>query len=762
MMRVLLLCCAFALLPTCNCAAPPKPSPVTVTSGGTSVRVSLSPFSLELANTRTSQTEACPPLFVDVRPVGDSGGFPKPEAPAEELIRFGSADAVVRKEDPLTLEVTLQRLDVDSESDDADDTRRAVVVIAPDAEDFVSVEVVFDVPERDIAFVGGCFNFAFTEHAVGGGERFDAVDLRSRIVPLYFAAPRPSESGTNEAHVPVPFVATTRGLGLFVQTERAGAFDVAVTHSDALELRFHGNGLPLRIRAGAIVQNVAAYARYAGLPPRPSRLALAPMQWRNSLDPVVEDGVVVRSGTELLLDDVEQMRARGFPASLVWIDAPWETGYNTFVENTVQLPNLDDAIEALRARGFKAIVWATEHLNTSDDSEQMIGMPEFGSRELARAFEDDGLLVLTENGQPFEFPWGRGRGTFVDFTNPAACSAYRAQMRPLIARGIRGFKLDYGETMRPDLLGLQNDVPRFASGAGTRTMHTTYARLYHECFIDELRAQYDDDWFVITRTGGIHDQRNGTAIWPGDLDASFVPGGLETVDGLTVGGLPAAVAGLLSLAMSGYPLYGSDVGGYRGDAPSPELLLRWAQFGAFSPVMQVGGGKNFAPWDAGYEGVVDDIIASARMRMQLWPNWEVWLARASRDGTPIAVPVGVLAGEDERAWADVASYVLGDVLLVAPVIGDQERTRELFVPAGRWVAVTLDNSGAFSLGSEVLEGPGLATVDAPLSRTLVFAKEGGTLTLADPRLQSVLPTDVVDDGGFNFYGDILPFNVELP
>ena len=72
--------------------------------------------------------------------------------------------------------------------------------------------------------------------------------------------------------------------------------------------------------------------------------------------------------------------------------------------------------------------------------------------------------------------------------------------------GIRGFKLDFCESMRPDLLGLaHNDAPVFADGTNTEVQHTRYARLFHESIIRVLQEEHPDDWYVITRTGGIHE-----------------------------------------------------------------------------------------------------------------------------------------------------------------------------------------------------------------------------------------------------------------
>jgi alpha-D-xyloside xylohydrolase len=513
-----------------------------------------------------------------------------------------------------------------------------------------------------------------------------------------------------------------------------GAFDVGVTSSNAVAIRSHGTSLPLRFRAGGIVDNVAAHARKMGLPPAPPRWALAPMQWRNDLEVELDaEGNVVSSGVDMLLADVEEMRARNIPTSTLWIDAPWETGYNTFVFNEQQLPEIDSVLSALRARGFRILTWATEHVNNSDDSDQAFGMPALATREMFNEYDDAGFLVSTTTGAPFEFPWGRGNGGYVDFTNPAACDAWRGEIRPMLERGVNGFKLDYGETMRADVLGqLANDLPVFSDGTTTQVQHTRYARLYHECYLQALDEVHGAERFVITRTGGIFDQKNGTAIWPGDLDSEFERTGEPDANGeAAVGGIPAAVNGFLSLQMSAYPLYGADVGGYRGGTPTTEAFVRWAQAGALSTVMQVGGGGNQAAWDAELVDVIDAFTVAARVHMDLVPMWEHWLARSAQggDGTPVAVPVGVVADTSE-AWADEATYVLGDALLAAPVVEAGARTRDVFVPAGRWRSWW---------DGGLVEGPALVTVDAPLERVPLYQRENAILVLAHPRIVTLLP-----------------------
>ncbi len=750
-------------------ACSPPPAREAVTVGG--VRATLAPFGFTVGGgATTTGGPGCAPLTLALRADSDSGAWHKPEAPTGDEVWLHSGDATVAQaRGPGALVV-------DMLDDDGKKVSTARLTLRQAEDGWVNLDVAFDEDEVDVAFAGTCLRLQEGEHLVGGGERFDGPDLRGRVTPAYFDAPGEFDSGTNEAHAPVPFFASSAGYAVLVDEERVGAFDVGVSDEKATIVRFHGNALHLALRpsyggehasTGAprpIVDAVAALARRMGLPPAPPSWVLAPMQWRNDVDADVDvDGNVVRSGTDKLLADAAEMRTRGIPTSTIWIDAPWETGYNTFAFNEAQLPGIHDAIAQLEAQGFHVITWATDNLNTSDDSGEAFGMPAFASKPIFDQFAQDGLLVADAGGGAFTFPWGRGTGGFVDFTNDDACAAYRALMRPLIAGGVRGFKLDYGETMRPDLLGLfPNDVPRFFDGTTTATEQTRFSRLYHECYLAELEAQWPgNDHFVITRTGGIYDQKNGTAIWPGDLDSGFEVHGAPYTSSpddtsKAVGGLPAAVGGYLSLAMSAYPLYGSDVGGYRQGMPTPEAFVRWAQFGAVSTVMQVGGGGNQAAWDPELVDVVDAFTQAARLHMDLMPMFARWLAQESEDGTPVAVPVGAIDGSD-AAWADADTFVLGvksardavadsvdgdpspvGTLLAAPVVADGARTRTLFVPAGTWWSWWDDS---------VVQGPGLQTVDAPLERLPLFVREDAIMVLSDPRLLTTLDNGDAPGGG---------------
>ena len=729
-------------LPACPGDEAPPPA-LSVSEDATRVRWTLSPFSFEVwddsTETLVGKTQKaggdCAPLMVALRPLDDEGRFHRPETPESGLIWLRSGNARLTDENEVEVELLDAQDKVQGE---------AGVEITKGEEGFVSLSVKWPFPETEIAMAGVCFELAEDEHVIGAGERFDGVDLVGRTIPLAFTLPGPFSSGTNESHAPVPYLTTSRGLGALVMSERVGAFDVGDGHSDAIAIRFHGN-LPLLVRAGSVRENIAAHARIMGLPKAPPRWTLAPMQWRNELAVTVEDGEVISNGRDRFLDDAQTLRELGIPNTGIWIDAPWSTGYNTFAFNEVQFPEPESMIQEAEDLGFRVIVWATEYMNRSNDEDQMYGMPPFGSRELFESFSEEGWLVKGVQGDaPFVFGWGRGEGGFVDFTNPTAVAALQDLIRPILRMGVRGFKLDYGETMRADLLGLTaNDAVRFFDGSTTATMHTRYARLYHEAFLSVLQEEHPDDNFIISRTGGIYDQKNGISIWPGDLDNNFDRAYEPQGDELAIGGLPAAISAALSLAASGYPLYGSDIGGYVGGAPTGECLLRWAQFAAFTPVMHLGGGgtgdTTHNPWDPRYgENAVAIYRQYARLHMDLLPTFEAVLLDASETGMPFLLPLGIFANDDAQAWEDIDAFSFAERWLVFPVVDEGATQREVYLPRGDWIDYW---SGDMHEGAQKFE------MEATLETMPVFVKAGSVLILGDPRLMTAVsaPDDDVAD-----------------
>ena len=327
------------------------------------------------------------------------------------------------------------------------------------------------------------------------------------------------------------------------------------------------------------------------------------------------------------------------------------------------------------------------------------------------------------DGAPFLAPGFDKNNGFgmIDFTSGPASAFWAGLVRRATTAGFSGFKLDYGEDLVPQLLGAR--VPlAFADGSTSRTARAYplgYHRAYHAA-LDERGAGV-----LVVRASTWGGQQQADVVWPGDLDSGFERDGDPNQSSKHVGGLPAAVIAAQTLAVSGFPSFGSDTGGFRHDKPTKEALLRWAEHTALSVVMQLGGGgDSHDPWT--YDEETATLYAAlARLHMRLVPYLSSILRDAETRGAPTIRPLPLAFPSDAgaAAFAD-DEYMLGPDLLVAPVVKQGATSRVVHLPPGAWVALGVD--GAFG---DALDGGRDVTRAAPLGTPLVFARAGALLPL---------------------------------
>lgn len=602
----------------------------------------------------------------------------------------------------------------------------------------------------------------------GFGESFGGADAAGQVREAQFRVDLSTESGLNEAHVPVPLALwPRRGAGLFVEDRRVGAFDLGAARAGEVLSTF---GLPDRgplpihlFVAEEPLDLVRHYVALTALPAVPPRWAFAPQQWRN-----------VHDNSGQIRDDATTMRSLGIPGSVMWIDNPWQTGYNTFVIDEQRFVGIDALLAELEGLGYRVIFWSTPYLLNEGETE--------ADYQEARAA---GYFVTDSGGTVLDFPWKEGPVGLVDFTNPDAVEFWRERIARVVARGASGFKLDYGEDVVPELGGSLFGL-RLAAG-DNQDLHGIFARYYHDAYLGALP---DGDGFLITRAGAWGEQDRNTCIWPGDLDSDFSRFGVDNGEGMgNTGGLPAAIAGGLSLSVSGYPFYGSDIGGYREGPTTSEALIRWSQYAALGTIMQLGGGgESHNPWDTDLfpAPALEVYLEYSRLHMDLNPYLWTLALQAGADGTPVTRPCRFVHPDTD---CDDAMFLLGDAILVAPVVEQGATTREVTLPPGTWINWwTLESQSGtvvvdapleqmpmwqeafqlvpmFARGADTLEpasAPGVTSyADPAYGRELRFLNiSGGSVELHDGAYGSVTPSSITFIPGTQY--DIATFEYRTP
>jgi alpha-D-xyloside xylohydrolase len=258
-------------------------------------------------------------------------------------------------------------------------------------------------------------------------------------------------------------------------------------------------------------------------------------------------------------------------------------------------------------------------------------------------------LATCPDGYPAE-PIGQSAHQSLDLRDDAVVAEYQRRIKALVKLGVDGVKADRGD--ENDLHGIDP------------ALTNDYALLFARAVMGAL----PNGAAAIFRAATVGSQSVVPGLWAGDQPEEFV-------------GLQRAVVAGLTAGVSGFPTWGSDVGGY--SAPpgvGTELFVRWAQFGAVSPIMEVGGvGLNSTPWLLG-PAAMSGLRDAAVLHYELFPYLYGLLAQRQL----VLRPLAWAYPNDERSWGSNFELLVGPDLLAAPVVGPGD-TPSVYLPPGSWV-----------------------------------------------------------------------------
>jgi alpha-glucosidase len=343
------------------------------------------------------------------------------------------------------------------------------------------------------------------------------------------------------------------------------------------------------------------------------------------------------------------------------------------------------------------------------------------------------------------FEWGEG--AYLDFTSEAGFGWWQQRIQETL--------LDYG------MDALWNDNNEYelwqddaqCAGFGQpltlgqiRPLHTL---LMGKASYEALQNAYPDKRpFVISRSGSPGIQRYAQT-WSGDNDTSWhtmrwnIPMGL-------------------GLSLSGAPATGHDVGGFHGEAPEPELFLRWVQNGIFQPRFTIHSwntdGTVNEPWM--YPNFLPRIREAIQFRYRLLPYLYTLFYQAHEHGTPVIRPLVYEFPQDEFCHDASFDFMLGASLLVAPVLYRGGRLTDVYLPQNNGDSEDWCDwySGEWHPGGEAV------TFNAPLDRIPLLVRAGSVIPMGqvmrsvgerpdDLRELHLFPHPQTGDGTFTLIED---------
>lgn len=415
---------------------------------------------------------------------------------------------------------------------------------------------------------------------------------------------------------------------------------------------------------------------------------------------------------EELLTVAREYKRRQLPIDVIVIDFFHWTNQGDWRFDPIYWPDPEGMVKELGEMGIELMisVWPTVQTESENYREML----------------EKGHLLRSDRGVRTQFQF-LGQNAIFDATNPEA----RRFLWGLIKKnyydkGIRVFWLDEAE---PELSVYDHDIYRYHMGS-SKQIGNIYPVKYSQTFYEGMKAEGQANIVNLVRCAWAGSQRYGALVWSGDIHSSFKV-------------LEIQVKAGLNMAIAGIPWWTTDIGGFHGGDPeSPsfrECMIRWFQYGALCPVFRLhgdrqpfipptgtagggicGSGSDNEVWSYGDEAY-EIFREFMYLRERLKPYISGLMREAHEKGTPPMRPLFYDFDNDPAAWEVEDQYMFGPDLLVAPVVREGQRSRQVYLPAGAlW-------KNAYS--GDTLEGGCTIEVAAPLEHIPLFLRNGAELPI---------------------------------
>ena len=517
--------------------------------------------------------------------------------------------------------------------------------------------------------------------AYGMGEKYDSLNQKGKTV-INQVREKFCFQG-DKTYCTTPFFWTDTGFGLYVDTCEVTTFDfgescIGVKLPETAELVLF---------TGTPEEMVREYMSLFGP-------AVLPPEWTM--------GIWISANRWNTQKDVDELLAKlkkyDFPASIVVLEA-WSDEATFYIWNGAKYepvpdgqalkyedydfsdtpwPNPAKMVQDIHDAGLKLLLWQVPVYKKQGDDEVQNAQNDL-DREDAAARK---LCVTMPDGAPYTIPKGNWfpDSMVPDFTNPDTVKSWFAKRQYLMDIGVDGFKTDGGEFIH------RSDA-QFYDGTTGKEGVNRYSRDYTESYRNFVGSNG-----VIFSRAGFSGQHTVPCHWGGDQQSQ----NSELASVLKAG---------LSAAASGMIFWGFDLAGFAGPLPSLDLYRRATQMACFCPIMQwhsepdggqfrelmpgAEGNNERSPWNVeesyAAPGFMDEMRYWHKLHEQLRPYLWKTAQNCVRDSKPFMRPLIYEWSNDANAVNCQDEYLLGDDLLVAPLLEENATSREVYLPDGLWV-----------------------------------------------------------------------------
>ncbi|MRH44197.1 DUF4968 domain-containing protein [Aquibacillus halophilus] len=528
------------------------------------------------------------------------------------------------------------------------------------------------------------------DHFYGFGEKTGFLDKKGEKYEMWNSdVYAPHNPETDPLYESIPYFMTLRdgrAHGIFFDNTSRTTFDMK-SAKDIYSIKAETGQLDYYVFAGPSPKDVLEqYTYLTGRMPIPPKWALGYHQSRYSYQSEHE----VR---ELAANFIK----KEIPVDVIYLDIHYMDGYRVFTFDNERFPNPQKLIADLKQQGIRVVPIVDPGVKKD---------PEYNIYQ--EGINQDHFCKYLEGNHYFGDVWP-GTSTFPDFTDEKVRNWWGEKHSFYSDLGIEGIWNDmnepavFNETKTMDVQVMHKNDGKPDTH---RALHNVYGLLMGEATYEGMKKQLNGKRpFLLTRAGYSGVQRYAS-VWTGD-NRSFWEH------------LQMSLPMCMNLGLSGVAFTGPDVGGFAHDT-NAELLTRWTQVGAFTPYFRNHSAIDTQyqePWQFGekYEEIMKKYI---QLRYKWMPQLYSLFQSASTSGAPVMRPLLMEYPNDAKTYNLNDQFMIGDNVIVAPVMSPGITDRAVYLPSGDWVDY---------VSGEAYSGNKVHLIHAELDQLPIFIKQGSAI-----------------------------------
>ncbi len=406
---------------------------------------------------------------------------------------------------------------------------------------------------------------------------------------------------------------------------------------------------------------------------------------------------------------VKTFEEKDIPLDVVYLDIDYMDGFRVM---TFKTPNFDDAaglISDLKEKGIRTITIIDPGVKVDEEY------------DVFKRGKEGNHFTKKLDGEMFIGAVWPGDSAFPDFSNKDCREWWKSELKKFISEhGMDGiwndmnepcvFNNDHKTMLETCLHNSDNGVIEH------KEFHNRYGFEMSRCSKEAQEELHPNErGFSMTRATYAGGQRY-SSVWTGDNMSLWSQ-------------MRMSISMNANLGISGFSFVGNDVSGFGLDS-SEELFIRWMEMGPFIPIFRNHSNmytRRQEPWAFGPRA---EKIAkkSIELRYELLPYIYDLYYISHKEGLPIFRPMIMEYEKDMNLLNMIEQFMLGENMIVAPVLYEGERSKTVYLPKGSWF-------NYFTM--EKLQGGKWYKLPCELDEILVFVKEGAIIPTYNKKFRNV-------------------------